>query len=364
GKGTSNRGAGKPPRRRPALTTRLARVPAWAASLGVHTALVLLLSLWTLATLDSTPPVLTAGTFDGEDDFFDALADIDLAAMPDELDLDSLELSPVAVEDFSTAIDESLLAPQDAAAEGYDATDPGLAAAVPMATAATLVGESGGRPDAAGTTGDAPAAPGRPGATRFFGAKSRGDRFVFLIDNSGTMKEGRLETTMLELQRAVGAMNAKQHFYVVFYSDQAYPMFFPDSVAEMQPATRQNKRRLGDWLGTVEMCVGGRVQDAMEMAIGLDPHVVYLLSDGDIRSQRTMDFLTSDSGWPFVVHTLGMTVRDAKHAQRLVAIARAHRGAFTPVGVSPAAAEIARRRPIAYHNLGPGPVWGSKVRPR
>ncbi|MEM6798691.1 MAG: hypothetical protein AAF589_04185 [Planctomycetota bacterium] len=337
----------------------LRNTPAWVTSLGVHAALVLLFSLMTFVTLQETPNFLLANAVDGEDEYLDDFAAVDFTPVElDETSLEQIELEPTEVTEETLS---ELDAPWDAAAAGASDATAGLDA-LPTDMASLLLGESDGQPEGAGKTGDKPDGGGKPGTTRFFGSKSRGERFVFLIDNSASMKQGRMETTMLELQKAIGAMSAKQMFYVVFYSDQAYPMFFPDSVDQMQPATRENKQRLGEWLNTVEMCTGGKVQDAMEMAVELDPHVVYLLSDGDIRSAKVMDFLTADNGWPFAVHTLGMTVRDAEAASRLVAIARANRGVFTPVGVNPIAAEMALRRPIPYHNKGPGPVWGSKVR--
>ncbi|MEM6655305.1 MAG: hypothetical protein AAF596_05835, partial [Planctomycetota bacterium] len=148
-----------------------------------------------------------------------------------------------------------------------------------------------------------------------------------------------------------------------FYSDQVYPMFFPEQVDRLVPATRENKQKLSAWLGTVEMCVGGEVNDALELAAGMKPDTVFLLSDGDIYPTR-VERILAEQGWGFVINTLGMTVAKPEHAQTLLAIAKAHNGLFFPVGVNPAAAQMARRRPVPYHNStsGPGPVWGSEVR--
>ena len=185
---------------------------------------------------------------------------------------------------------------------------------------------------------------------------------LFVIDNSGSMQRGRLETTLGELAQAVGRLSHSQSFHVVFFSDQAYPMYFPDAVEGLQPATPDNKRRLVRWLSTVEMCLGGRLLDAVEMAAAMEPQVVYLLSDGDIRSERVIAELTRPNVFPFTIHTLGMGARGPADAQKLTAIATAHGGTYRPIAATPAAVRSAAVQPIPYHNRAPGKVWGSAVR--
>ena len=336
--------------------------PAWALSLGTHVVAILLLGLLTFATTIERPEYLLANAADG-DEFLDEFSEVDLTPVEldtTELEVSELELEPTEVTEVSLS---ELDAPWEAADMGLSDLAPGLAA-LPTDAAVLMAGDAGGQPNASGGRGQEADGGGKPGSARFFGARSAGDRFAFLVDNSGSMKDGRMETTLMELQNAIGAMSAKQSFYIIFFSDQAYPMFFPNSVEQMTPATRENKKLLAEWLPTVEMCVGGRLDEAIEMVEKLDPHVVYLLSDGDIGSTRTMQQLTQPSDRKFTIHTLGMTVRNAEHASKLLAIAQANRGGFKPVGINQVAARMAQQRPIPYHNKGPGPVWGGKVRPR
>jgi hypothetical protein len=84
--------------------------------------------------------------------------------------------------------------------------------------------------------------------------------------------------------------------------------------------------------------------------------VVYVLSDGDIDSPRTMQRLTEANEWDFVIHTLGMGVKKPADAQNLSAIATAHRGTFQMVGPTPAAMQHARTNPIRSN--GRGVSWG------
>jgi hypothetical protein len=180
---------------------------------------------------------------------------------------------------------------------------------------------------------------------------------LFVVDNSASMKQGRMETTLFELARSVEALGEKQQFYVVFYSNQAYPMFYPDSVMEPLAATSENKQKLYEWLETVELCIGGALAKAIDLAASLRPHAVYVLSDGDISGTRTMEKLTQANEWTFAIHTLGMGVSQPQHAQNLLAIAQAHRGTFQLVRPLPAAVQMARTRPIRSNPMGV--AWGA-----
>lgn len=349
--------------RKRTLAAQLRDAPAWATSLGVHAVILVLFSLLTIVSLPEVPPPMLSGAPDG-DEYLDEFSEVDFSPMeldPTELSEMDLEISPTE----STTLDQSELeSPWEEAAVGLSDLSPGVSAALPTDAASLMLGDGGGDPSAGGGRGDRPDGGGKKSGARFFGAKSKGNRFVFVVDNSGSMTEGRMETTLMEIQRAVFAMNAEQRFYVLFYSDQAYPLFFPNSVDDMVPATRENKQRLADWLPTVEICVGGRLDLAMKVVDGLAPSAVYLMSDGDIRSDYIIRSLTDPGERDYTIHTFGMTVKKPEYAELLFAIARANGGSFTPVGITPAAAQLSRRRQIPYHNKGPGPVWGARVRPR
>ena len=239
------------------------------------------------------------------------------------------------------------------AADAMASTDSGeyAFAELPLGMAGMLEA-SGGNGGGNGGEGSLAGLP----TTSFFGAEARASRIVFLLDNSNSMDEGRFETALTELARSVDALSPQQSFYVLLYSDTAYRLFHPQSADALVPATAENKQRLRDWLTTAELCVGGRLVDAFKIAAELQPEVVYLLSDGVI-SDFPVSYLTEHRDWTFTVHTIGMTVPDQQAAQNLMAIAAANRGSFRPVGVTPFAVEMARRRPVKK-NRARGRVWG------
>lgn len=339
----------------------LLALPGWAVSLCVHAMILPALLLITFATMQEVPHELYAGAPDG-DEFMDEFTEVDLSPLdiePTELEENELEMAPT---DFSELPPSELDNPLESMALGQTDLSPGPTSLMPTdASSLMMSGESGGGKD--GSTGKGKSNGGGSGGTQFFGARSMGNRFVFVVDNSGSMIGGRMETTLMELQRAIFAMSPEQEFYVIFFSDQVYPMMFPQSVDKPLAATPENKQLLASWLPTVETCSGGQVVQAMRMAADMEPSAVYLLSDGAY-SSNAIDYLSQGNGWEFPIHTLGMTTQTQEHQANLYRIAIAHSGVYRPVVINPVAARMARSRPIPRHMNGPGPVWGTKVRKR
>ena len=129
-------------------------------------------------------------------------------------------------------------------------------------------------------------------------------------------------------------------FYVIFVSDQTYPMFYPQAAPGMLPATAPNKKRLAEWLPKAILASGKNREliKAMDMAAALEPQVVYLLWDGDMKysdkvRQDVMTHLTQPNNWRFSIHTLGMGVTSLDSQQNLTMIALAHGGTYQRVDV-------------------------------
>jgi hypothetical protein len=191
----------------------------------------------------------------------------------------------------------------------------------------------------AGSPGSGPPG-GELGDAVFFGARSQGNRIVFVVDNSSSMKGGRLETAVAELVRSVESLSPKQSFYVIFVSDQTYPMFFPQPAVDLVPATPPNKKRLAEWLPKALLASGKNREmiKAIDLAASLRPHAVYLLWDGDMRYSEkvrteVMTHLTRPNQWNFPIHTLGMGITSLDAEFNLTAIAEAHGGTYQRVDV-------------------------------
>jgi hypothetical protein len=221
-----------------------------------------------------------------------------------------------------------------------------------------LFGESG-----AGLTqfdtdlGDAPTA-------KFFGQEIEGRRIVFVLDNSGSMQGGRLETVIAELLRCVDSLRDDQEFYVIFHSDSVYPLFYPDPVDRYIRPTPANKRTLARWLDTVELCLGDSVDEALAVAEMIQPDTVFLLSDGRIQSEKTLRYLLDSSRRNFPIHTFAVGMGSSVAGRRNLAdVAAANGGEFRESEIPEEMRNVARQELRPYHSERPGPIWGSHVKP-
>lgn len=298
------------------------------------------------------------------------------AAAPPEIAVplaeESLTLEPVSLDAFvmENSVDGASAADIRASTAATSDAFDRIAGGDLLAAAVGGTGRSPGEGRVAGGTS------GGSRATSFFGRGGEGRSVCFVCDNSNSHRDGGFHVVLEELARAVDGLRPDQSFFVVFFSDAAYPLFHPTPVHVLTPATPDNKRRLRSWLETIEMCRGGQgIHDAVKLAGSLEPDVVYLLTDGEMTGTVVDSVAAADFGTA-VVHTLGIqqpvvdqrTRRvDADRAREqeacnrnLIAIAAAHGGGFTPVIVPPQAAVLERLRPIA-RNRARGAVWGLKL---
>lgn len=117
--------------------------------------------------------------------------------------------------------------------------------------------------------------------TSFFGVKSEGTFFVFVIDCSGSMDDhARLLLAKRELRRTLSRLDFPQRFLVIFYNDRAWPM--PGDL--IASADTDSRNRAYRWLARIDAHGETDPRPAMNLALSLHPDAVYLLSDGDYPS--------------------------------------------------------------------------------
>ncbi len=323
-----------------AAKTSLKRMPTWvvAGSIAFHMALLFLFGWASFAVTHQEKVPLMASAADAIEETWDEISEVEI----EPAEWETLEWEEVSVEGSLLEFDESFLsdlAPLESNAVASVLEENSLLSHPGM----MMLGNG---------TGEEEGLSGRKGRGKgvqnvsFFGRKSQGQRFVFIVDNSPSMKKGRLQTALFEIVHTVESMSPRQAFFVLFVSNKTYPMFAPVTAPDLLPATAENKQRLREWLGTVEL-FGGKgtvLMDAFQQAATLRPDVVYFLWDGAFggpaTERKVMTYLTK-TPWPFTVYTLGMGVPNA-HA----AIAFAHRGEYRSVAVTAEAAAMAKRNPI------------------
>jgi hypothetical protein len=114
-------------------------------------------------------------------------------------------------------------------------------------------------------------------ATHFFGLGSSGKSFVYVVDCSDSMNDGRkFERACYELLQSIEQLGYDQRYFIILYNDQTYPM----EGGKLVPATQDQFDQTRRWVGRV--VPGGHTYPlpALLRALALKPDAIYFLSDG------------------------------------------------------------------------------------
>ena len=202
--------------------------------------------------------------------------------------------SSVAIE-FATLHEQELLQPEKIE---FDDSVPELAAEledmpqdVPSVdltaevSSANLEISSAGAVPALGGSGDGTGEQSLGGGgagTSFFGVSSRGTRFAFIVDISGSMgRERKIQIAMRELSRSISDLPDYAYFYIVFFSTDA-------TVPPMQEGWNRARpnlvRSFVRWFGQVAPGGATQPRSAFTRVFSLKerPDVIFFMTDGEI----------------------------------------------------------------------------------
>ncbi|MBT8486088.1 MAG: VWA domain-containing protein [Phycisphaerales bacterium] len=232
------------------------------------------------------------------------------------------ELETLEVEDLQPEVADEL----DAllAEEAVEIMDPVVPAAELDVVRSGALPTLGGGGDASGGGGELTG--GGAGAS-FFGVTSRGMRFAYIVDRSGSMGDDRkMEVAMRELARSIsGVPDYASVYLVLFSSDTAKP---PMQTGWMR-ARRSTINRLIRWLRDVDPTGGTVPMPAFHDVFALDvrPDVIFFLTDGEI-PKDTGDLLAdlNQRGGRVVINTIAFG--DASSQDLLRRIARESGGVY------------------------------------
>jgi hypothetical protein len=151
--------------------------------------------------------------------------------------------------------------------------------------------------------------------TSFFGIRARGQFFVFVLDQSGSMiDDDRLTRATIELRRSVFALQPPQRFEVIFYNDEATTM--PGGPIP-RPADQRTKDQLTAWLRLIDPDGGTQPRSAVAQAIALVPDAIFLLSDGEF-PEGTVEAIARSNRRKIPIHCVDLAGgRAGDHLQRI-----------------------------------------------
>lgn len=143
-----------------------------------------------------------------------------------------------------------------------------------------------------GAAGSAPAAGAGRRAIPFFGSSDTGKSVVYVVDRSSSMYDSNaLGAAKSELIASLQSLDSTQTFQVILYNK--HPDFIPSvgrSAPQMLKGTDLNRTVAGRFIA--EKSADGATDHlpALEMALKLQPEVIFFLSDADEPTLKRPDF--------------------------------------------------------------------------
>ncbi len=108
------------------------------------------------------------------------------------------------------------------------------------------------------------------------GAGQRARSVVYVMDRSGSMSD-TISLLQRELLRAIGRLEPDQSFNVIWFNEGKATLWS----RRMKKATIDNKREAFDQIKNIQASGQTEPMDAVIRALGFQPDVMFLLSDGD-----------------------------------------------------------------------------------
>lgn len=152
----------------------------------------------------------------------------------------------------------------------------------------------------------------------FFGIGGQGSTFVYVIDCSGSMLDmKKFQRAKAELMRSIRSLKSSQKYYIVMYSDGAYPMDADKPLL----ATTKNIDRTEEWLNSINPDGGTNPLSALLYALSLKPSAVYFLSDGkfDLSVASELRIKNRHRRKRIPIHTIAFYNRETEGLMKMIA---------------------------------------------
>ncbi len=163
---------------------------------------------------------------------------------------------------------------------------------------------------------------GELGAT-FFGLQARGGKFVYVVDRSASMANGRLDAARNELFHSIESLTSRMSFFIIFY-DVDYLKMEAEGLVK---ASRHNREIYFEWARTVPAAGSTDPTKAIQFALRLKPDAIWLLSDGEFENDSVVDQIRATNQISRIpIHTIAFADNSGEDSLRL--IARQNRGNY------------------------------------
>ncbi len=161
-----------------------------------------------------------------------------------------------------------------------------LSSLLPSGDSGPPVGANLGLPSATAAGSDRVAGLGSSGrvSTAVFGAKAQGSKFVYVFDRSGSMEGfgGRpLLAAKRELIRSLADLQDTSQFQIIFYNERPEVFRPRPGEAKLVWGNQDGKEMAESFVRGIRANGGTRHLEALRLALGMSPDVVFFLTDAD-----------------------------------------------------------------------------------
>jgi hypothetical protein len=126
--------------------------------------------------------------------------------------------------------------------------------------------------------------PGEKAKVSLFGVEGEGYKFVFAFDRSGSMDSpghNALPLVKAELIKCLETIDSVQQFQIIYYNERPKIFNPTGQPGRLVFGTEQNKTLAAKFINSVVADGGTAHDDAVMLAVKMNPDVIYLLTDGD-----------------------------------------------------------------------------------
>lgn len=175
---------------------------------------------------------------------------------------------------------------------------------------------------------------GRERGASFFGSYAEGNRFVYVIDSSRSMKGERWTYACNQLIDSLNGLRPGQEFFVICFDIEPGFLFgTPPERVKFLKAEKDTVTRVRRWLRSRELGRATMPASALYYALQLNPDAVFLLSDGELQDNSQGMLRQINSGTSeqrqIPVHTVHLFSLQGRLT--LEEIAMENNGSFTPI---------------------------------
>ena len=121
------------------------------------------------------------------------------------------------------------------------------------------------------------------GETSFFNIKASGQKFVYLLDASGSMEtDNAITVAKAELMSSLQNLHPDQQFQIIFYNERPHTMVLAGKGrSDLYWATDINRTLARTFIAGIQAELGTEHVAALKAALSLQPDVLYFLTDAE-----------------------------------------------------------------------------------